>query len=294
MAERAAAAPAAVLGLDDDVAALAAVAVAPLDDRAADDDSAADAGAQGEHHQAVRVSACAGPVFAVGGGVAVVLKDDRLVEPIGEQLCGSAGCPSREGWAGSSSMPASRSIVPGEPSPTAAMRSQSSPLASTALFPAATRLSSPSAGPVVGLGRHADRRERPTVVVDHAALDVRAAQVDAEEKRAEKSWPASIKLHLATWHPKGDRRICAVRNQSTNSAVHAVNRGGPCDSGDSNDLHGSVIQSGGDAAPGVTAMRIDVNILRNVPSAAWAGRRRATCGCFFTRPNGGTTRCAAY
>ena len=55
MPELSATAPAPVLGLDDDVAALAAVAVPPLNDRAADHDSAADARTQGEHHQAVRI-----------------------------------------------------------------------------------------------------------------------------------------------------------------------------------------------------------------------------------------------
>ena len=44
-------------------------------------------------------------------------------------------------------MPASRSIVPGEPSPTAAMWSQSSPASWTAFLPAAARLSTPTPGP---------------------------------------------------------------------------------------------------------------------------------------------------
>ncbi len=39
------------------------------------------------------------------------------------------------------------SIVPGDPSPTAAMSSQPSPLASTARRPASARLSSPTSGP---------------------------------------------------------------------------------------------------------------------------------------------------
>ena len=78
-------------------------------------------------------------------------------------------------------MPASRSMVPGDPSPTAAMRSQSSPAASTALFPAATRLSTPTTGPwSAWVARLIEESGRPCVI-DHAALDVRPAQVDAEE-----------------------------------------------------------------------------------------------------------------
>ncbi len=53
-------AQAAVLHLDDDVAAFRAVAVTPLDDRPVDDDPTADSRTQREHHQAV-VDPCPRP-----------------------------------------------------------------------------------------------------------------------------------------------------------------------------------------------------------------------------------------
>ncbi len=78
-------------------------------------------------------------------------------------------------------MPASRSMVPGDPSPTAAMRSQSSPALLDGLVAGGSQIVDAHDRPVVSLGRDADRRQRPAHVVDHPALDVRPAQVDAEE-----------------------------------------------------------------------------------------------------------------
>ena len=57
-----------------------AVAMLPFKHHVADDDAAADAGAEGEEHHAVRAFACADPVFAIGGGVGVVLKGSRHLE----------------------------------------------------------------------------------------------------------------------------------------------------------------------------------------------------------------------
>src|SRR5262249_55461761 len=86
MAECAAATLSTVLSLDNDVAALASVAMTPLNDRTPDHDSAADTGAESEHHQAVGISARTGPVFTVCCRIAVVLKHNPFFELIGEQL----------------------------------------------------------------------------------------------------------------------------------------------------------------------------------------------------------------
>ena len=87
-----------VFHLDDDVAALAAVAVPSLDDAALFDDSAADARAQGEEDEAARVPARASPVFAIGRGVGVVLKDRLLVQLSSPADRGSAVDSIPVGW----------------------------------------------------------------------------------------------------------------------------------------------------------------------------------------------------
>ena len=74
------------------------------------------------------------------------------------------------------------SIVPGEPSPTAAISSQASPLASTASRPASASVATPASGPPGRVRLDADRRERRPRVVDDPALDVRPAEVDPQEE----------------------------------------------------------------------------------------------------------------
>ena len=88
-----------VLHLDDDVAALATVAVPALDDPALVDDSAADSRAQREEYEAAGVPPRAGPVFAVGRGVGVVLKDRLLLQLLRQADRGSAVDSIPAGWA---------------------------------------------------------------------------------------------------------------------------------------------------------------------------------------------------
>ena len=183
MAVGAARALAGILHLDDDVPALGAVAVPALDDPTFLDDPAADPRAQGEQHEAAGVPSGAGPVFAIGGGVGVVLEDRRLGELLAEQVADRQADSSRASWAARGACRADRSIVPGEPSPTPAISSQDSPLAATARRPASARLLIPTSGPSLGLGLQAHRRERLSLVVDHAALDVGPAEVDAQVER---------------------------------------------------------------------------------------------------------------
>ena len=58
----------------------------PLDDEVADDDAAADAGAEREQDHAVGALARSGPVLPVGGGVGVVLKGGREAEVVADVL----------------------------------------------------------------------------------------------------------------------------------------------------------------------------------------------------------------
>ncbi len=55
-----------------------------MQDAAAGDDAAADAGAEGEQDQVFDVAAGAHPLFALGGGVGVVFEDDGSFEALGE------------------------------------------------------------------------------------------------------------------------------------------------------------------------------------------------------------------
>src|SRR5262249_13838139 len=73
-----------VLPVDDDVPRFGPVAVLALDDLAVVDDAAADARAQGEHHEAIRAPPGADPELAVSGGVGVVLQNSRLAQLLGE------------------------------------------------------------------------------------------------------------------------------------------------------------------------------------------------------------------
>ncbi len=128
-----------VVHLDDDMTALGTVAVPALVDQAVDHEPAADPGAQGEHHQALRALARRRsrthhtPRRCRRSGARSAC---RAVRRAGR---GSAGSPSPAGSAAREAMPAGMSIVPGEPSPTPAIRSQATPLASTARRPASAR-----------------------------------------------------------------------------------------------------------------------------------------------------------
>ena len=114
------------------VARFAAVAVLAFEDHVVDDDAAADAGAEGEQHHAVRVAARADPELAVGGGVGVVLERGRLAERL--LRCGSRTGTFFHGlrFGGSRMRPAWMSMRPGVATPMAAMSSIVSLAAATA------------------------------------------------------------------------------------------------------------------------------------------------------------------
>ena len=80
-------------------------------------------------------------------------------------------------------MPAGMSIVPGEPSPTRATCSVVPPACSIASRTACAHASGAVLGARSGVGANAQPGERSAQVVDHADLDVRAAQIDADEQR---------------------------------------------------------------------------------------------------------------
>src|SRR5205807_601000 len=92
-----AAAHASRLGIiDDDVSALAAVAVFTIDREIADDDSAADARTEREHHDAVIFLPAADPRFAERGGVGIVGKRDRQAERLGYAIANRKVMPVRQ------------------------------------------------------------------------------------------------------------------------------------------------------------------------------------------------------
>src|SRR6185437_11452425 len=83
----AAAAQAAAIGaVDPQVPELAAVAVFALDDHVADDNAAADAGAEREQHHALRFLPRTDPEFAISRGVRIVLIDRRFAERLANVL----------------------------------------------------------------------------------------------------------------------------------------------------------------------------------------------------------------
>ncbi len=82
--------------VDDHVAAFGAVAVLAVDREVADDDAAADAGAQGEEDHAVEVAARADPELAVGGGAGVVGEGDRQPAMLGDPVADGEIVPALE------------------------------------------------------------------------------------------------------------------------------------------------------------------------------------------------------
>ena len=75
-----------MMSVDDDMPALTAMTVAPLDELSSHNDPTADSRTQSEHHQAVCAFAGTHPVFPVGRRITVVLEDNRLLEPVDSLL----------------------------------------------------------------------------------------------------------------------------------------------------------------------------------------------------------------
>src|SRR5208337_1545008 len=179
-----------VLHLDDDVAALATMAVPALDDPALVDDSAADARAQGEEYEAARVPPRAGPVFAVGRGVGIVLQDRLLVQLLRKQIADRQMIPSRQ--VGRLEKHPAREVHcarRAEPDPGDLVPGQA-----TRRYRAAARfgqLGDADFWSAVGLGLQAHRRQRLSHIVDHATLDVRSTKVDTQVVR----WSAVVSTH---------------------------------------------------------------------------------------------------
>ena len=172
-------ADAAVFQLNDDVAALRAVAVSTFDQPPFFNDAAADPRTQGEKDEAPRVSPRARPKFAKGRGVAVVLEGCWFIQKVGEFLANGEVLPADQigrfqkqtgmdiHCAGRTKADG-RDVVPGQ---------------SRGLDSLSARLREvchAELGTLLGVRRQADPRERPTVIVDDAALDIRASQVDPD------------------------------------------------------------------------------------------------------------------
>src|SRR5436190_17660006 len=84
--------------IDDDVAAFGSGAMVPFDRQIADDDAAADAGAEREQHQAFELAAAADPKLAVGRGVRIVGKRYRQAATIAEPVANRIVHPARQVW----------------------------------------------------------------------------------------------------------------------------------------------------------------------------------------------------
>ena len=169
--------------VDEDVSAFAAATVFAFDERVADDDAAADAGAEREQHEAVVLLAGAGPELAVGGRVGVVGERDRHARGDGStrSRIGKSHQPGR--LPGRRIMPLAMSIGPG-----VAMPARTTSLGvDLVFFEQAPHDGGHAAAGVFGafvlLGGHRLIRERLAGVIDQADLDIRAADIDADEER---------------------------------------------------------------------------------------------------------------
>ena len=82
--------------INDDVTALGTVAVLAPQDHVIHDDTAADAGAEREHHHAAQGASTADPEFAIGGGVGVILEADRQAGVRGQAIANGKIGPARQ------------------------------------------------------------------------------------------------------------------------------------------------------------------------------------------------------
>ena len=167
--------------LDDDVAALRAVAVPTLDDPAPLDDPAADPRAEREHDEALGAPPGPRPVFAISGGVGVVLKNRRLVQRSGEAVADREILPPRQ----VRRVQQNPGVNVHRAGGTEAHRRDGVPpqTARRHGLPArfGQRFDPPLRTPL-GARLDADRRHGSSVVVHHAAFHVRPPQVDPQVK----------------------------------------------------------------------------------------------------------------
>ena len=183
MAAPAAAAHAGVVArVDDDVARLAAVAVGALDHHVADDDAAADAGAKRQQDHALKIAARADPVFAIGGGVGVVLEGDRhsamVAHAVADGEIVPAGQVDDRGQHARGNVHAAGRA---EPNPGDGPRFEAG--VADGLMHGGAHASGGVFRAGLDLRGNAQPREHSSQVVDHADLDVRSSQVDSHEKR---------------------------------------------------------------------------------------------------------------
>ena len=138
----------------------------------------------------LRVFRPAGPVFAVGRGVGVVLKDRLLLQLLRKQIADRQMIPSRQ--VGRLEKHPAREVHcarRAEPDPGDPVPGQS-----TGRHRAAARfgqLGDAGFWSAVGLGFQAHRRQRLSHIVDHATLYVRSTKVDTQVVR----WSAVVSTH---------------------------------------------------------------------------------------------------
>ena len=165
------------------MATLAAAAVFAFDQRVADDDAAADAGAERQQHQAVILGAGAAPELAVGGRVGVVGKRDRHAEVMAHAIANRKIPPAGQIAGPQESCPWRMSIGPGVARPARTTSLAATPASAIKLR---EQLANPPAGvfgALVLLGGHRVIRQRLAVVSTKPDLDIRAADIDADEVR---------------------------------------------------------------------------------------------------------------
>ena len=163
------------------MATLAAAAVFAVDQRVADDDAAADAGAEREQHEAVILLARPAPEFAVSGRVGVVRKRDRQIQMMAEAIANRKVPPT--GQITGPQNHAARNIH--RPRRRDAGASDVAVLNARVSEHLLHALRHPGAGifgPQLLLGGHRQVRDRLAGVVDQANLDIRAADVRPDEE----------------------------------------------------------------------------------------------------------------